>query len=206
LKARFVGGAGYYAPARLTVRVVYDEWQSISRDFEVLIAPRHIPAPAAVEVLDGRTMTFSVFRQKGNQGGGAAISRTVTEGKGNGNGVLEPGEAATIWVKIPQGLDPFDRDNWHRTKVRSESRWLTEAGDIQEDKQREWTGARARTSLVRLAPDTPAGTAISAILDNETWSFHFTPGVRYGEQPLYQAFQLHRPHLHRWEMKSAAAK
>jgi hypothetical protein len=38
-------------------------------------------------------------------------------------------------------------------------------------------------------------------LDNETWSYHFTPDVRYGREPLYQAFQLHRHHLHRYEWR-----
>jgi hypothetical protein len=38
------------------------------------------------------------------------VTRTVTEGKGNGNGVLEPGEEATIWVRMRQGLDPFDKN------------------------------------------------------------------------------------------------
>jgi len=67
--------------------------------------------------MDGRTKAFRVFRQKGNQGGGSAVERTVTEGKANGNGVLEPGEEATIWVKLAQGHDPFDKGNWHRARV-----------------------------------------------------------------------------------------
>src|SRR5881397_1128231 len=58
------------------------------------------------------TSTFKVFRQSGNQGGGAAIERTVSEGKGNGNGVPEPGEKVTIWVKMTQGMDPFDKNTW----------------------------------------------------------------------------------------------
>lgn len=149
-------------------------------------------------VLDGATRTFSVFRQTGNQGGGASIQRTVTEGAGNGNGRLEPGEAATIWVRLPQGLDPFDKNNWCRAKVYSSSRWLTEEDDIQEDKQREWTGAQNRTSLVRLSRKTPAEEKIPLILDCESWSFSFTPDVRFGAEPLYQAFQFHKHHLFEW--------
>jgi hypothetical protein len=72
--------------------------------------------PAGIEVLDGRTVSLTVFRQKGNQGGGGPVPRTVTEGKGNGNGVLEPGEEATIWVKMPQGMDAFDKNNWYRAR------------------------------------------------------------------------------------------
>ena len=44
---------------------------------------------------------------------------------------------------------------------------------------------------------TPAGADIPLMLDNETWSFTYTPDVRYGREKLYQAFQLHTHHLHR---------
>jgi hypothetical protein len=160
--------------------------------------------PAATEVLDGRTITLPVFRQKGNQGGGFVLQRTVTEGKGNGNGILEPGEEATIWVKLPQGLDPFDKGNWYRARVYSDSPWLEEIGRLEEQKQREWTGAKELTSVVRLDLKTPRAANIPVVLRNESWSFHFTPDVRYGVEPLYQAFQLHRGHVHSFSLKVPA--
>jgi hypothetical protein len=201
LSARFTGGTGYFAPVRFTVRLDYDGWHSTSQDVDVLITPRTIPPAAAIEILDGRTVTLNVFRQKGNQGGGTALPRTITEGKGNGNGILEPGEEATIWVKIEAGMDPFDRGNWYRTKVHTESPWIIETRDIQEQKQLEWTGAKERTSLIEMARDAPAAAVIPLILENETWSYHFTPDVRYGKERLYQAFQLHDRRLHRYELK-----
>jgi poly(3-hydroxybutyrate) depolymerase len=200
LRVKFTAGSGYFAPARLTVSAVYDGWHSMSEPVDVLIAPERIPAPVAIEILDGRTATFRMFLQKGNQGGGSSIERTVTEGKGNGNGVLEPGEQATIWVKLAQGMDPFDKDNWYRAKVYSNSRSITEVEDIQEQKQREWTSAQSRTSVIELAKDAPAG-AIPLFVDNESWTFHYTPDVRYGPEKLYQAFQLHTRHLHKYELR-----
>jgi hypothetical protein len=200
LGLRLTSGGGYFEPARLKVTVSY-EGHETNHDVDVLVIPEVLPRPAAIEVLDGRTVNLTMFRQKGNQGGGGAVPRTVTEGKGNGNGILEPGEEATIWVKMPQGMDPFDKNNWYRAKVYSDSQWLTEAVDMQAQKQLEWTSAQERTSVVRLAPDTPRGTAIEVLLDNETWSYHFTPDVRYGRELLYQAFQLHRHHLHRFDWK-----
>jgi hypothetical protein len=204
--ARFTAGAGDFAPARIEVRFTYDGWYNASETIDLLIAPEAMPEPAAIEILDGRSMSFDVFRQRGNQGGGGPVKRAVTEGKGNGNGVLEPGEEATMWVKLTQGMDPFDKGNWYRTKVYSDSRFLEETADLAETKQREWTGARERTSVVRLAKDTPAGAVIPVILSNESWSFHFTPDVRYGVEKLYQAFQLHSRHLHRYELKAPAAR
>lgn len=200
--ARFTSGDGEWAHARLDLKLIYDGWREASQPLDVLIAPDPLPVPAEIAILDGCSRTFPVFRQKGNQGGGAAMPRTVTEGRGNGNGILEPGEQATIWVRLPQGLDPFDKNNWRRAKVYADSPWLTEIADIQEDKEREWTGAQNRTSLVALASTVPPATAIPLVLDCESWSFQYTPDVRYGKELLYQAFQLHRHHLFQWIWKA----
>lgn len=191
VRARFVSGDGYYARARLQFAV--GAARPVSQD--VLIAPTAIPAPWEWEVLDGRTRTYTVFRQKGNQGGGGPIPRTVTEGTGNGNGILEPGERATIWVRLKQGIDPFDKGNWYRAKVRADSPCAAEAADLREQKQLEWTGAKERTSLIEWScqPSTP----VTLTLDHESWSYAFTPDVRYGRELLYQAFQRHRRHLWR---------
>ena len=194
---RLHAGEGDFTRARLELALVADDKES-KQSIDVLIAPSDPPAPMEVAILDGRTRTFPVFRQRGNQGGGATIERTVTEGKGNGNGVLEPGEQATVWVKLKQGVDAFDKNNWCRAKVFSDSPWLTEIGDIQETKQREWTSAQSRTSLLELSPQVPPGTQIPMLLDCESWSFHFTPDVRYGKENLYQAFQIHKHHIFSW--------
>jgi pimeloyl-ACP methyl ester carboxylesterase len=199
-KARFTAGAGDFAHARVDVQLGFDGWYGAAERIDLLIAPEVMPAPAAVEILDGRTVTLDVFRQKGNQGGGASVKRTVTEGKGNGNGVLDPGEEAAIWVKLAQGMDAFDKNNWYRAKVYSDSPYVEEIADLAEPKQREWTGAKERTSVIRLSKDAPAGAAIPLVLGNESWSFHFTPDARYGVEKLYQAFQRHTRHVHRLDL------
>jgi hypothetical protein len=194
---KFTAGAGYFAPTLLNLKLTYDGWHESLEDIEVLVTPDRVPAPVAYQILDGRAITLPVFRQKGNQGGGGSVVRTLNEGKGNGNGRLEPGEEATIWIRLDQGLDPFDKGNWYRAKVYSDSPWITEPARLEEDKQLEWTSARERTSVIRMAAGAPPGTEISLLLDNESWSFTYTPDVRYGSARLYQAFQLHQHHLHR---------
>jgi pimeloyl-ACP methyl ester carboxylesterase len=201
-QVRLTAGDGDFEHARIALTLAYDDGQQVQKSLDVLVAPDHMEAPLDIAVLDGRSRTFPVFRQKGNQGGGSGIERTVSEGKGNGNGILEPGEHATIWIKLKQGLDPFDKGNWCRTKVYTDSRWLTEIGDIQESKQTEWTGAQNRTSLMRLGADVPIGIQIPLVLDCESWSFHFTPDVRYGKEPLYQAFQFHKHYLFAWKFET----
>ena len=201
MRVRFTAGEGGFAPARLQLTMTYDGYHTVTENIDVLVIPENVPAPSAIEIVDGRTLTLPVFRQKGNQGGGGSVERKITEGKGNGDGVLHPGEEATIWVKMPQGMDPFDKNNWYRAKIYTDSPWVTEVADLEEQKQLEWTSGKERTSVIRLSPDTPHGTVIPLLLDNESWSYHYTPDVRYGKEDLYQAFQLHTHHLHRWELK-----
>lgn len=197
----FTAGRDGYARARLMASIGFDDWHGASQNIAVMIEPDGMEAPVAYEVLDGRTLTLPVFRQKGNQGGGSIIERKITEGTGNGNGILEKGETATIWVKVAQGIDPFDKNTWHRAKVRSASPALVEAADLQEEKQREWTGAQERTSLIEWGADASRGTEVPLVLDSESVSFFFTPDVRYGDEKLYQAIQLHRRHLNKIELR-----
>ena len=199
LQARFTAGRGYFAPARVTLHL-FTTAGTEHEDIDLLIVPEAIPEPEEVKVLDGRTETFPVFRQHGNSGGGEPIQRTVTEGSGNGNGILEPGEEATIWVKHAQGMDPFDKNTWCRAKAYPEAAGLQEVAEIRENRQREWMGATNRSSLLRLSRDVPAGQEIPLLLDTESWSFYFTPDVRYGREKLLQGYQFHQHHLNRWTL------
>lgn len=200
-RARFTSGAGDFQRVRIDVSLSAG-WPGAADRFDVLVAPDPLPAPAEMIILDGRTHTFSVFRQRGNQGGGAPYSRTVTEGRGNGNGVLEPGEEATVWIRIPQGLDPFDKNNWRRARVFPLSPWIEEVERIEEEKEREFTGARDLTSRIRLSPAAPQEASLPVLLRAETFSFQYTPDVRFGPEPLFQAFQLHQGHVFRADLRS----
>ncbi|MCL4794966.1 MAG: hypothetical protein KJZ84_10390 [Bryobacteraceae bacterium] len=200
--ARFTAAGGDYRTARIDVSLSAG-WPGATDKFDALIAPAAIAEPVEMVILDGRTHTFPVFRQRGNQGGGASYERTVTEGNGNGNGILEPGEEATVWVKIPQGLDPFDKNNWRRVRVFADSPWIEEVERIEEIKEREFTGAKDLTSVIRLSNGAPAAAPLPAVLRTETWSFHYTPDVRFGPERLYQAFQLHQGHVFRADLSRA---
>ena len=200
---QFTSGDGDFARTRLYLTAITKakvNSAALHTYFDVLVAPSNLTPPLAVAVLDGRTKTFPTFYQ-GVHGGGSSVPRMVTEGKGNGNGELEPGEQATIWLQVLQGLDPFDKGNWCRAKVYTDSPWITETADLQENKGREWTSGENRTSVIELNPATPKGTEVHAILDCETYSYVFTPDVRYGTQPLYQPYQFHRHQLYLWTWK-----
>jgi len=200
MRVQFTAGAGDFARTRLQLNASAQNGPPMQADTDVMVAPADLGPPEKIEVLDGRTHTFQTFFQ-GVHGGGESLPRTVTEGKGNGDSALDPGEQATVWIQLAQGMDPFDKNNWCRTKVYSNSPWITEVADIQEQKGREWTGAKNRTSVIELNPKTPKGTEISAILDCEAYSYAFTPDVRYGKLPLYQPYQFHRHYLFLWKWK-----
>jgi enterochelin esterase-like enzyme len=201
---QFTSGDGDFARTRLNLAAAtgndQPESSALHTYFDVMVAPSNLTPPLAVAVLDGRSKTLPTFYQ-GVHGGGTSVPRTVMEGKGNGNGELEPGEQATIWLQTAQGLDPFDKGNWCRAKVYTDSPWITETADLQETKGREWTSAENRTSVIELNRATPKGTEVRAILDCETYSSAFTPDVRYGNRPLYQPYQIHRHQLYLWTWK-----
>ncbi|HLA41436.1 MAG TPA: hypothetical protein VJ417_15645, partial [Candidatus Glassbacteria bacterium] len=164
----------------------------------VLVLPTPLAEPDSVEILDGRTITFPVFRQKGNQGGGFIYQRKVSEGTGNGNGVAEPGEEVTVWVRVPQGLDPLDKFTWQRTKVYTFDPQVQIARDIAEQKELEWTSVNNHTSALKIANDCPPGKAVELILKNESYSYVWKPDYRFGREKLYQAFQFHRNDVSRY--------
>ena len=197
---RFTSSDRNLQHCRLNVRIGYRGWYSKSERIDVRILPTPLEEPAAVEIVDGRTQTFTIFRQAGNQGGGFMLQREVTEGSGNGNGRAEPGEEMTLWIKTVQGLDPFDKNSWHRTKVFSDDPYISIVQDIPEVRGREWTSVRDHTSVVRISPNCPAGHKAKLFLRSESASFTWTPDARYGKELLYQAIQLHRVHMNQFDL------
>jgi hypothetical protein len=66
-----------------------------------------------VLIFDGRSEQLPVYRYDWGDWDNRVRSETITEGRGNGNGMAEPGEIFTIWIRIPEGGDPEDRYTWH---------------------------------------------------------------------------------------------
>ncbi len=67
-----------------------------------------------VLILDGRTVEeVPIYIQGPNE----IRYKTITGGRGNGNGVLEAGEEALIYIKLPQGMGPNDVNTYHRSQL-----------------------------------------------------------------------------------------
>jgi hypothetical protein len=63
-------------------------------------------------ILDGRTVNdVSIYAQGPN----AVQQQTLSGGKGNGNGKLERGEQALLYVRLPRGMGENDLNTFHRT-------------------------------------------------------------------------------------------
>jgi len=197
---RFVSSEGTLQHCRMYLAIGYRGWYSKTRSLDLRILPTPLAEPPEVAIIDGGTLTFTIFRQAGNQGGGSMREREVTEGSGDGDGIAEPGEEISIWVRIRQGFDPIDKNSWHRTKIFTDDACIDSFNDVAEIKGREFTGVRDHTSTVRIAPDCPPGRKVRLYLKNESYSFVWIPDMRYGKETLYQAFQRYREHIHRYDL------
>ena len=167
---------------------------------DVRVAPTPLERPAEVMIMDGRTQTFKVFRQF-SKGGGEMIERTVSEGEGNGNGIAEPGEEVTVWVRTVQGMDASDKNSWHRTKVFCSDPLIVESKDYAEQKGIEWTSVRDHTSAVRINRECPPGHEFKLTLRNESYSYYWLPDTRFGPRLLRQPIQYHRQHVTGYTLK-----
>ena len=63
-------------------------------------------------ILDGRTVTNIPVYQQGLD---IIKLQSIYGGEGNGNGKLERGENALVYIRLPRGMAPNDIDTFHRT-------------------------------------------------------------------------------------------
>ena len=66
-----------------------------------------------VIIFDGRSEKISVYRYNWGDWDNRVRPETISEGQGNGNGIAEPGEIFSVWIRIPAGEAPDDLDTWH---------------------------------------------------------------------------------------------
>jgi hypothetical protein len=64
-------------------------------------------------VFDGRSEQLPVYRYNWGDWDERVRHETISEGQGNGNGIAEPGEIFSVWIRIPSGEAPEDLDTWH---------------------------------------------------------------------------------------------
>jgi len=87
---------------------------------EVLDSHRitYFPTPKApftdendIIFLDGGTAEVPIYLQ----GIDTVVTQSISGGSGNGNGILEAGEKALVYIRLPKGMGEKDLNTWHRT-------------------------------------------------------------------------------------------
>jgi hypothetical protein len=116
----------------------------------------HEVAAENVKVFDGRSESLQIYRYGWGDWHNRVRMETITEGRGNGNGVVEPGEIFSVWIRLPEGGgDPVDRDTWHPVvPVGGQGSLQIPVEDV---KEHLWTCGRALHSAQMTLPAGRAG-------------------------------------------------
>ncbi len=98
---------------------------------------------------------------------------TVTGGSGNGNSIPEAGETVELWVRLPQGLGPSDKNTYHPAFLlnRDMVQWISVPRLRYNIKGSEYSGAANLQSPLLIDPATPDGTIINLWLQCESYEF-----------------------------------
>ena len=103
----FVGG--------LTLEIKADDGVASTQHLMVFPIPLSpfLTDEADLAVLDGRSLTVPIY----NNGDYTITEKTIQGGKGNGNGIMEPGEQVLLYVRLPAGLGSKDINTFHPAYV-----------------------------------------------------------------------------------------
>ncbi|MBK8883428.1 MAG: hypothetical protein IPN67_13875 [Bacteroidales bacterium] len=120
-------------------------------------------------ILDGTTRTIKYYNNQLHKD----TIMTISGGSGNGNSIAEPGETIEVWVRIPQGLGPGDKNTFHPAFLlnKDEVPWITVPQLKYNLKGNEYSGAANLQSRIKLSPDTPEGMKLNLWLQCESYEF-----------------------------------
>jgi hypothetical protein len=132
-------------------------------------------------ILDGTARSVEIYN---NQTHEVSIQK-VSGGTGNGNSIPEPGETVELFVRLPQGLGPQDRNTFHPAFLMNidESPLLSVPELKFNIRGAEWSGAPNLQSKIKISPASPAGTELSLWLKCESYEF--------SEEGFTRAIQRH---------------
>ncbi|NND08746.1 MAG: hypothetical protein HKN87_20420 [Saprospiraceae bacterium] len=71
------------------------------------------PRENKIQAFDGKSKELPVFSYAWNEWDEPLRVQTITEGKGNGNGIVETGDTFSLWIQLPEGFDDRDVLTWH---------------------------------------------------------------------------------------------
>lgn len=106
-----------------------------------------------VIVLDGRTVkNVPVFHQGKNK----VLNDSLSGGIGNGNGILEKGEEALVFIRLPKGISSADTNSFHKTYLinQSEDKYV-KVNKLKYDEKISQAGATSVSSIITFSEDIP---------------------------------------------------
>jgi len=156
---------------RIDLEITYE---SVRETQNVLIYPAPespiITDPMDILILDGATRTFPSYNQEAR----AVYDKTVTAGTGNGNGVLDPGEEALVYIRLPRGLGEADVHTWHPAYLLNPDAYACirhRTLFIAREREASWSGAAGMQSAIKVDPSTTIGTEVLLWFRVEVYEF-----------------------------------
>jgi len=70
---------------------------------------------AGIKIFDGRSEELALYKYAWNEWDHPVSSGVITEGAGNGNGMVEQNETFSIWIRPLSAIDQGDTTTWHPT-------------------------------------------------------------------------------------------
>lgn len=104
-------------------------------------------------ILDGRTVEgVPIYRQ----GHDVIQSQSVSGGQGNGNGKLEPGEKALVYIRLDQGMAPNDTNTFHRSYlINHPDLQYVDINELDYEEKLSQAGATSVATVLSVAAEAP---------------------------------------------------
>ena len=104
-------------------------------------------------ILDGRTVSDVPIYHQGQD---SIQMQDISGGEGNGNGRLERGEDALVYVRLPKGMAPKDIDTFHRTyMINHPDEPFVSVNQLNYEEKLKQAGATSVATVLTLSADTP---------------------------------------------------
>jgi len=140
-------------------------------DFLIFTAPKTEYARAEdVLILDGSKQTFPVYKNQHQ----LIYRKTVKDGKGNGNEILDPGEEVLIYVRTPKGLGEKDISTFHSAYLMNPDQLKhisSRTKFIAREDEMNWSGAAGSASYIIADKKSSKGKTLDLLLRLEIYDF-----------------------------------
>ncbi len=140
----------------LQIRVSAENMKADTRKFVFFaIPPSPYVHPGDIIILDGRKVSNVRIYDQAND---TIVHQTLEGGKGNGNGIPEPGEEVLVFLHLAQGLAPGDTNTFHKTYLIGDNKDpYISVNHLRYDEKIGQAGATSISSLITISDQTPPG-------------------------------------------------